>query len=249
MDYIEHFGEGSGNYRLFRPNYPEELFDYLLTLVSARDLAWDCATGNGQAAVALAKHFKQVFATDINPSQLEEAVKKANIYYHCCPADKTEIKDKSVDLITVAQALHWFPLADFYQEVLRVLKPKGIIAAWCYSLGSISSKIDIFLHKLYDEILRDTWPIQRRDIDNGYRQIHFPFHRLSPPKFIIKKELYFADFIGYLQTWSAVKEYEKRYKNNPINLVYSDLKREWGEANTLHTMVWPLHLLVGKIEY
>lgn len=247
MNYIQHFADQSEHYQQFRPDYPDELFQFLASLVSEHSLAWDCATGNGQAASSLAKYFSQVVASDINQTQLDVAIKKDNIQYFCWPADKTELVAHTVDLITVAQALHWFTLNDFYQEVRRVLKPQGIIAAWCYSLGRVTPAIDAILHKLYEDILGDDyWPKERRYIDDAYRTISFPFTILPAPTFTITKDMDFFAFVGYLNTWSAVKEYQKRQLRNPLDLIMPELQNVWGDIKQTHRMTWPLHLLVGQ---
>lgn len=249
MAYIDHFAEKSNQYLVFRPDYPTILFDYLASLVKEHDLAWDCGTGNGQAAFALANYFTKVVATDINQEQLTVAPKKNNISYVCCPAEKTQILNNSVDLITVAQALHWFDFSAFYTEVQRVAKPEGVFAAWCYSLGSINSKIDSLIKKLYVEILGDTyWPAARKYIDEKYITIPFPFVKLATPQFYIKKSLDYSELLGYLQTWSAVKEYQRRVQQNPIDLILDDLKKAWGDQQKEQVMHWPIHLLVGYVK-
>ncbi len=248
MSHIEHFAKNSASYKQFRPNYPEELFTYLESLVGATDLAWDCGSGNGQAAVSLAKRFKQVVATDISQEQLNLAPQIENIHYHCWPAEKTDLPDASVDLITVAQALHWFDLDTFYKEVRRVAKPGAIIAAWCYSLGNISSTIDPLIRKLYVNILGDKyWPKERKYVEEEYCTISFPFTRISPPAFIIHKNLNYDELLGYLSTWSAVKEYEMQKQQNPILKISPALKRVWGNVEQPKMMVWPIHLIIGRI--
>jgi SAM-dependent methyltransferase len=250
MDYLKHFGEQSGDYCRFRPDYPIELYEYLAGILQERELAWDVGTGNGQAASKLSQFFKKVIATDLNQEQLKVAIKKDNIVYDACPADKTNIPNTSVNLITVAQALHWFPLNSFYEEVKRVSKSNGIIAVWCYPLAKITHEIDIIVKKLYDDILGDEyWPKERRYIDEAYRTIPFPFQAIepTPPAFIIEKKYDFGQFLGYLNTWSAIKEYQKRNHKNPVDLIMEDLLNAWGEAKEQHIVRWALHLRVGRV--
>ncbi|CEG60643.1 class I SAM-dependent methyltransferase [Legionella micdadei] len=247
-DYIKHFNQQSENYLLFRPNYPAVLYDYLVHLVKDHQSAWDCGTGNGQAAVALAAYFDQVIATDINRAQLELAPKNEKIHYLCCLAESTPILDNSIDLITVAQALHWFNFDLFYDEVRRVGKPAGVIAAWCYSLGKFNSSLDEIIAKLYRDILGDNyWPAERHYIDEEYRTIPFPFKKRELASFTIEKEMGFSQLLGYLNTWSAIKEYQFRNQVNPINLIFKELEAAWGKLDKRHRMHWPLHLLVGSI--
>lgn len=248
MQYIKHFADQPKNYLRFRPTYPDQLFNYLSSIVKARDLAWDAGTGNGQVASALSHYFQNVIATDISQEQLDIAIKKANIRYICCPSEHTNISDHSIDLITISQALHWFDLDKFYQEVKRVGKPEGIISAWCYTLGSVNITIDPIIQKLYSDILGNKyWPKERFYIDEEYKTIPFPFKQIKAPPFQIQKGFNFEEFIGYLNTWSAVKEYSKHNHHNPIDLIFLDLKKAWGSPQTENTMRWPLHLLVGHI--
>lgn len=247
MSFVDHFGEESNYYQQFRPNYPEELFDFLNNLVKSHDVAWDCGTGNGQTAIALSQRFKKVIATDINQQQLEIAIKKDNICYYCWPAERTQIANGTIDLITVAQALHWFRLENFYQEVKRVAKPDAKIAAWCYSLAYITPEIDSIIKTLYEVILGDDyWPRERRYIDNEYSTILFPFPKLAAPSFAITKHIKFSDLLGYLNTWSAVKEFKQRNNQNPIDFIYKDLKQAWDESHT-NLVCWPIHLLIGNV--
>lgn len=248
MSYMDHFGKQSSAYLQFRPDYPDKLYHYLSTVAFEHQLAWDCGTGNGQAAIKLADHFTKVVGSDLNQKQLDVALKKANIDYHCWPAGKTEFKNHSVDLITVAQALHWFKFDEFYREVRRVSKDNGIIAAWCYPLGKINEEVDVVIKKLYANILGNAyWPKERHYIDDGYQTIPFPFHKIQPPNFIIEKPMDFTQLMGYLNTWSAVKEYQRINQDNPINLIYHELQTAWGDPSKHHTMQWPIHLLVGKV--
>lgn len=249
MTYIDHFNDASDKYASFRPYYPKALFDFLSTLVSKRARVWDCGTGNGQAAFSLAKRFQDVFATDVNRKQLDMAPKKNNVQFVCCPAEKTPFLDKTFDLITIAQALHWFDLESFYKEARRVAKPSSIIAAWCYSLGTINVKVDTVVRTLYIDILGDEyWPKERRYIDEHYRTIRFPFKKMQTPEFTIEKKLDFFSLIGYLNTWSALKEYQKRQHTNPIELIYDKLLSAWGDPKTELLMRWNLHLLVGVVD-
>lgn len=249
MEYIKHFDQQSENYLLFRPTYPESLYSYLMGLVKEKDCAWDCATGNGQVAVSLADHFKEVIATDLSQAQLEQAPEHERIKYYCCPADKTSIKTSSVDLITVAQALHWFNFDSFYKEVRRVSKPAACIAVWCYSLGKLHNGTDLLIEELFNKILgKEYWPPERRYIDESYQTIPFPFEKIRTPEFIMEKEVNLGQLAGYLNTWSAVKEYQKRNQRNPVEFILPELEASWGEPHTEYTIRWPLHLLAGYVE-
>ncbi len=248
MAYIQHFSHQSSEYLQYRPMYPDELYEYLASNTQNRDIAWDCATGNGQAAVKLADYFNKVIATDISQEQLDIAIRKENIYYECCLAEKTSIPSSTIDLITIAQALHWFNFEEFYLEVNRIAKQDAMIAAWSYSLGKINSTIDSVIEDLYENILGDAyWPKERRFIDDFYSNIPFPFKRIKTPKFKLQKIMNLEMVVGYLNTWSAVKEYQKQNSLNPVHLIKEELEKVWGDPKKEYVMEWPLHLLFGKV--
>jgi ubiquinone/menaquinone biosynthesis C-methylase UbiE len=184
------FSKQSKEYAISRPIYPKMLFEFLVSLVRYRKLAWDCATGNGQAALFLSEYFEQVIASYASKKQIENAQPRNNIRYEVFSAEKTNLEDNSIVLLTVAQALHWLDLDNFYKEVRRVMRKKdkasGIIAAWAYGLHSISPDIDKATHYLYEDILGGYWPTERKYIDNKYMDKPFPFQRISPPQFQIE---------------------------------------------------------------
>ncbi|ETO92910.1 class I SAM-dependent methyltransferase [Legionella oakridgensis] len=248
MEYIKHFNRQTENYLSYRPDYPESFFDFLATLARANAYVWDCGTGNGQAAFSLSKRFDLIVATDINFSPLTIAPRCDNLNYICCASEKTPLLESSIDLITVAQALHWFNFDNFYAEVRRVAKPSAVFAAWCYSLGRMNEKIDAIIGKLYLDILGERyWPKERRYIDEHYQSIPFPFQRIMTPAFVIEKNLDLYALLGYLNTWSAVKEYQKYNHENPIELIINDLQAVWGDPKEQRIMRWPLHVLAGLI--
>ncbi|WP_133128170.1 class I SAM-dependent methyltransferase [Legionella nagasakiensis] len=248
MEYIKHFNQQTENYLSYRPSYPESLFDFLATLVGEDARVWDCGTGNGQAALSLAKRFNSIVATDINVAPLVIAPRCKRIHYVCCASEQTPFPEHSVKLITVAQALHWFNFDNFYREVKRVAQPSSVFVAWCYSLGRINEKMDVLIRKLYVDILGERyWPLARHYIDEQYQSIPFPFQKMTAPEFTIEKNLDLYALLGYLNTWSAVKEYQKRNHENPIELIINDLQTAWGDPREQYIMRWPLHLLVGLI--
>lgn len=227
-------------------------------LVRYRNLAWDCATGNGQAAVFLSEHFEQVIASDASKEQIENAQPRDNIRYEVFPAEKTTLVDNSVDLITIAQALHWFDLDEFYKEVKRVLRKddnggdtngSGVIAAWAYGLHSISTEIDNITHLLYEDILGSYWPKERKIVENRYQDISFPFQEIDMPVFQIELDWTLSELIGYLYTWSSVQKFIEKNNSDPIKQIYDDLAAAWGDKNTWHKrrrVVWPIYIRVGR---
>ena len=239
------FSNHSTDYAKFRPTYPTNLFQYLSSLVDEHEFAWDCGTGNGQAAVMLAPYFKKVIATDPSKKQIAMAEKVSNVEYRICPAEKINLKDQSVSLISVAQAFHWFNQEKFFHEVKRVLKPSGVLAIWCYELAKINPKIDRVVFHLYSEILEDYWEKERQLVEEGYSKVVFPFLEITPPEFEIKATWSLAHFIGYMGTWSAVQTYIKKNGHNPIELIFSELKKVWGDE-PLKEVRWNLGIRIGR---
>ncbi len=242
----DYFSNHAGDYAAYRPTYPAALFSYLAQITPDHQLAWDCGTGNGQAAVELAKDFKQVIASDPSAEQIKAATPKTNIMYRVFSAEQTDLTDNSVDLITVAQALHWFDFAKFYAEAKRVLKPNGVIAAWCYSLTRVDPAVDAIIDHFYWNIIPDYWDPRRKLIDEEYKTIPFPFNKIITPVFQMEQNWDLLQFINYINTWSGLKAYIKQKGVNPLEQLFPQLVAAWGTPTTVKTVCWPLHLLVGK---
>jgi len=224
-------------------------------LIQHRNLAWDCATGNGQAAVILSEYFEQVIASDASKEQIENAQHRDNIQYEVFPAEGTSLADNSVDLITIAQALHWFNLDDFYKEAKRVLRRDGddgsvggVIAAWAYGVHSVSPEIDNITHLLYEDILGSYWPKERKIVENKYKGIPFPFQEIDTPAFQIELDWSLSELLCYVYTWSSVQKYIQKNNADPIKEVYHNLAAAWGEKNTWHKrkVVWPIYMRAGR---
>lgn len=242
----DHFSGNSDAYSEFRPVYPDELYSYLSSLCTAHDRAWDCATGTGQAAVGLSSYFSEVIATDASATQIDSATKNNNITYRVASAENSGIENNSIDLITVAQAVHWFDLNRFRKEVDRVLKPGGVIAVWSYGLLAINDDIDRVINNLYGPVLEDYWPKERRFIEEGYRNVEFPYEKIKSPQFVMSTNWELSQLIGYLSTWSAVKEYITQQGINPLEEIYKELRGVWGNESKTYSVQWPLNLLVWQ---
>ena len=244
----DHFSGHANLYSSARPTYPDALFEYLVTQVKHRDLAWDCATGNGQAALKLAPYFKSVIATDGSQTQLAEAKPGPNIEYRVAMAEESGIDSGSVDLITVAQAVHWFDFDKFYAEARRVLKPDGIIAIWCYGLfHTDNTEVNALLHTFYEDIIGPFWPPERNYIDEHYATLPFPFKTISNiPSFSIVTHWNSQQIIDYLNTWSSVKAYEKQLNENPVESWFiSRLSACINDKDASLTVTFPLRLKMG----
>jgi ubiquinone/menaquinone biosynthesis C-methylase UbiE len=241
----DQFSKQSAIYAKHRPNYPDELFVWLSAQAPSNELAWDCATGNGQAAVALATHFQDVLATDASSAQLEHAVIHPKVRYRLEEAEDCSALDESVDLITVAQAAHWFEWDTFYSEVNRVLKPGGLIAMWAYGLPSISEEIDSVVRDFHDRIVDPFWLPQNRLIEAEYRTLPFPFEEEKTPTYCIQKRLPRTELFGLLRTWSATQKYIDHHQQNPIDLIRPQIESMWDEESYF-LWRWKLILKVGK---
>jgi len=242
----DNFSTHSAQYLKFRPTYPNELYQFLLSLTETKDAAWDCGTGNGQVALELAKYFREVHATDISEKQIQHAVQRNNIFYKVEAAEKTSFPDKSFDLIIVAQAIHWFDFDAFYEEVERVVKPGGIFAVIGYALLNIDENTDKIIRKFHDEIVGPFWDPERKYVDECYQTIPFPFKEIDAPQLYNIYEWKLEQLVGYLNTWSAVQHYIKAEKQNPVDLIYNELARSW-EKNTIKTVRFPILLRTGKL--
>lgn len=241
----DNFSKQSKLYSQFRPGYPKELYDFLLPLVPEKKAAWDCGTGNGQVAGELANHFEKVFATDISENQIKNAVRKNNIFYKVESTENTSFEDNQFDLITIAQAIHWFDFDRFYREVNRTLKPNGIIAAIGYQIMSIDDETDKIIRDFYENTTGPYWDKERRYIDENYLTIPFPFKEIETPKLHSVYEWNIDQLIGFLNTWSAVQHYITKNKSNPVDTIIGELKKCW-RSNPTKTVVFPILLRVGS---
>jgi SAM-dependent methyltransferase len=243
----DRFSNHAGAYAQFRPVYPEVLYDFVLSHVKGRELAWDCGTGNGQVAVRLAEHFKQVIATDLSEKQLSHAVQKENIQYKVSRAEQSGLADNSVDLITVAQALHWFDTDAFFREVHRVAKQGALLACWGYGLLTIEPAIDELIGEFYKNTIGPYWEKERSHIDTAFNEIDFPFTALEAPTCNIDVQWSYEHLIGYLNTWSSVQKYIQQHQTNPVESLAAKLKAHWPEG-AIKQVRFPIFVKAGLIK-
>lgn len=242
----DHFSGHAARYAQARPTYPDALFEWLAGVCPRRGLAWDAGCGNGQATAALARVFERVVGTDPSAEQIAQAPAVANIEYRAEPAETPTLADRSVDLVTVAQALHWFDLPRFYAAVDRVLADDGVVAVWSYGLSQVTRDVDAAFLRLYDQWLGNYWPPERRHIENGYADLDFPFARIEPvPAFEMACEWTVQQYLAYLGTWSATQRYMRATGVDPIERIAPEFAAAWGDAPT-RTVRWPLVLRVGR---
>ncbi|MCA9906852.1 MAG: class I SAM-dependent methyltransferase, partial [Anaerolineae bacterium] len=244
----DHFSEQAQDYVRYRPQYPPELFTYLASIAPGRQLAWDCGTGNGQAALSLAEHFDRVIATDASADQITHAAPHPRISYRVERAEDIDLDANSLDLVTVAIAVHWFDFDSFYQAVRRVLKPGGILAVWTYHLPAIEPAIDRLLTRYYGEVLAGYWPERFRYVDARYRTLPFPFTELTPPQLEMQTDWTLTQVAGFLSSWSATRQYVKARQQHPLEAIWPELTDLWGDAEHTRTLHWPLHIRIGRAD-
>ncbi len=247
MEFRDHFSERPEGYLRHRPRYPDELYRHLSERAPSRRLAWDCATGNGQAAIGLVARFERVVATDASLAQLVHRRLHPRVRYWAAAAERPAIAAGSCDLVTVAQALHWLDRDRFYAEARRAARPGAVIAAWTYGLLSLGPPLDDAIERFFSWTVGPCWPPERRWVDEGYATLPFPFERLPAPTLAIEAEWRLEELLGYLGTWSAVRAYRERHGRDPVAEVAAELERAWGAPDRRRRVRWPLHLLVGRL--
>lgn len=242
----DHFSSRAGDYARFRPSYPQALVDHLASLAPGRSLAWDAGTGSGQAALALAERFDHVVATDASAEQIRHATPHFAVTYAQATEGRSGLPDGSADLVTAAQAAHWFDLPAFYAEVRRVLRPGGVVALWCYGAAACTHpQVDAALQWFYVERVGRWWPPERALVDAGYRTLPFPFAELPAPAFEMRASLSVYALLGYVSTWSAVTACTRAEGTSPLGDLAARLEGMDPETSTLEVR-WPIGLRVGR---
>jgi SAM-dependent methyltransferase len=221
------------------------MFEYLGTIAPSRQLAWDCGTGNGQAAVRLASVFDRVIATDASEKQIANAQSYERVEYRIAPAENSGIGSETIDLIMVAQALHWFDLDRFYTEARRVLKPDGVLAASAYNLLHVDPAIDEIVNRYYSEVVGPFWPPERRLVED-FATLPFPFQEIDPPGFEMTASWDLDHLIGYLRTWSSSQRFITAKGGDPLEQITDDLHGAWGKPGETRTITWPLVMHIGS---
>ena len=243
----DHFSSLADNYASFRPNYPPQLFSWLAGVVPAKSLAWDCAAGSGQATLGLTQHFERVVATDASHTQISAAPSCNGVEYRVALAEESGLPDACVDLIVVAQALHWLDLDRFYREVARVLVPHGVLAVWCYGVQQVEGKeINDLLLRFYSETVGPYWPPERRLVESGYQAIQFPFEEIAGPLFDMEMHWTLPELLGYMRSWSATSRFIIDQGHDPVELLGQELKPLWGSSGKTRWVRWPLSFRVGR---
>lgn len=243
-----HFSERPASYAAYRPRYPDELFALIARHAPRRSVALDCGTGNGQAAVGLARHFDRVIATDGSPEQLRHAIAAPNVEYIQASAESSGLPPASVDAVTAAQALHWFDVDAFFREARRVLGRNGVIAIFGYGDPIMhGAELHRIVHELNRGTLEPYWPPEREILLEGYATIDFPFAEIEAPRLELKVSWNLSQLVGYLGTWSATARYIARTGRDPVATIREDLAIAWGDPQDLRIVRWPLCLRIGRV--
>jgi ubiquinone/menaquinone biosynthesis C-methylase UbiE len=240
----DHFSKQSQLYAQHRPKYPEEIYAYLASIAPGTSLAWDCGTGNGQAAVGLAQYFTRVYATDASAEQIARAQAHEKVEYHVEPAEHVSLGDSCVDLVTVAVAIHWFNFDEFYREARRVLRPGGILAAWTYSFTEISPEIDALVRRYYYDVLKGFWPERIHFLEEKYETLPFPFEEITPPSFAMERQWDLDQYAGFLDSWSATQRYKEQEGHHPLEVIWDEMSAAWGDQP--RRVSWPLYFRIGR---
>ena len=243
----DYFSDDAADYATFRPTYPAALFEFVAGLAARRATAWDCATGNGQAAVPLAERFDRVIATDASAEQIAHATPHPRVTYGVALSDASGLASDSVDLVTVAQALHWLPLERFFAEVRRVVTADGILAVWCYTRPLIGGQLGEIVDRFYYGECGAYWAPERELVDQGYRTVDMPFDDVPAPTLSIEAPLTLRAFGGYLRTWSAARKLAEAIGRDPVRAVEAELREGWGGDEARQLVRWPIHLRAGRV--
>lgn len=240
------FSAVSRDYARFRPGYPEALFDWVAGLCAERALAWDAACGNGQASRALAARFGNVVGTDASTAQLQGAPSVSNVEWRVATAERSGFEDRSVDFITVAQALHWFDLEAFWSECRRVLKPNGVIAVCCYGTAEVAhEEVNRIFQGFYNGVVGRFWPAERRMVEKGYAGVAFPFASVPSPVFQMSARWNAEALAGYCASWSATKRCREETGVDPIPALRETL--ECALRGMRVEVQWPLVVHAGRL--
>ncbi len=244
-DTSELFSDKADLYAQSRPNYPDVLFAFIKSLTNTHNTAWDCATGNGQAAIGLAQIFDNVFATDISNVQISNHLDIENVTFSVSPAEHTEFADNMFDLVNVAQALHWFDFEKFWPEVRRVLKPGGAFITYGYDWFDGDPEINALIERKVKAVVAPYWAPQNQLLINGYRDVEFPFEYIDAPKIKLTLDWNLAQMMNYLHTWSATRRCMNDIGSAFFEDAQADIRKAWGDPLDVKTFTSSLVIIAG----
>lgn len=241
------FDQGGRAYARFRPEYPPDLAAFLASVAPQRQVAVDVGCGNGQLTKLLAPYFGKVVGLDPSADQIANATAGERIEYQCAPAEQLPLADHSANLITAAQAAHWFDLPAFYREVRRIGTPGAILALISYGILKLEPALNDRFQKFYWEEIGPYWPPERKLVDTGYATIEFPFEELTPPSLEIRLDWHLSEFLGYMLTWSAVRSAKEAGKEDLLMAFANEIGEAWGDPNLKRSISWPINMRVGRL--
>jgi hypothetical protein len=228
--------------------YPPELFEAVAALVTRHTLCWDAGTGSGQAACGLAEHFAEVVATDASAEQIAHATPCDGVTYRVAPAEDPGLDDASVDLVTAGQAVHWFRLKSFYEEVRRVGAPGCAIAVWAYDLFEVPESDAVEeVFRAFHASVEAFWPPERALVARRYADLLFPFEEIPVPPVSMTAAWGLERVLGYLSTWSSVKACAKETGRDPVAEFEERFAAAWGDRASVKTIAWPLIVRAGRV--
>lgn len=247
MSFLDLFSDAAAIYAASRPAYPAELFAFVTSIAPARERALDCATGNGQAATGLARHFREVVAIDASAEQIQQAMARPNVTYRVAEAESTGLPDRSFDVVATACGLHWFDRDRYYPEVSRLLRPNGVFAAWTYSRFSIDPAIDAVIKTQIQDVVFPYWAQANRLSWNGYRDVEFPFDEVAHPAFAIECDWTAQEMLGFVMTWSATRQCIRAIGSAFFESASGELVERWGPPGATRRVTLPIDMRVGRV--
>ncbi|MGG6298188.1 class I SAM-dependent methyltransferase [Leptolyngbya sp. AN02str] len=245
----DYFSATAQDYARYRPQYPSALYDFVASLVSRHDAAWDCATGNGQVALGLTPHFRHIYATDASKAQIDNAFPHPSIGYSVGLAEASGLPDQCADIVTIGSAMHWLDPDRFYPEVYRVVRPGGAIAMWCIERPSVphtTPKLQAAIAEFYT-LLEPVIPPEIKLVQAGYQTLPFPFEEVETPQIIQTVEWTANELVGYFSTWSATQHFVQRYGPEAIAQRFNHICLAWGDRTTAKAITWPMFLRAGRL--
>ena len=241
----DHFSQVAGAYAHWRPTYPDALFDAITAVVPATASVWEPGCGSGQATRGLSERFAHVHATEPSAAQIEQhwarSGQAGNVSLAVEPGEATALPERSIDLVAVAQALHWFDHPRFFAECERVLRPGGVLAAWTYQDMVFASDLEDAADGFRAEIA-PYWPSERAQVDAGYADYAWPFPALPAPSLWLTAEWTLPQLLGYLGSLSATARCRAASGSDPVETHAAALAHAWGDPAQVRTMRWPLIL-------
>jgi SAM-dependent methyltransferase len=162
QDPTKRFGDRAENYAKYRPGYPDEMLAYLGTLIPPGAIVADIGSGTGILTRELLDHGYEVHAVEPNEPMRQEADRALSGHpgFHSVngTAESTGLEARSIDLVTCAQAFHWFDPEKTTVEFRRILKAGGLTALIWNEREEQASDVG----REYDDLLQRMVPDYKR---------------------------------------------------------------------------------------